>query len=136
MNTPEVTKKGGRRYKTLRQRRAIAFLAENGGNVSAAMRAAGYSKISAATPKKLTTSKSFAELAEEFLPDNMLLKVHTEGLQATRIHTSHTEPDQEVPDYLVRHKYLQTGYQVKGRIKENGGVAIQFNIGDDRQRYA
>lgn len=39
------------------------------------------------------------------LPDDLLSRIHREGLEATR--------DDE-PDYGVRHKYLDTAYKLKG----------------------
>lgn len=37
-----------------------------------------------------------------------LMGVLVEGLRATKIKTSMTEPDREVPDHPTRHKYLET----------------------------
>lgn len=70
---------------TVRQRKAVQNLAENGGIVSKAMRDAGYSEISSATPKKLTNSKGFQELMGEALSDKNLLKKHTELLNSSRL---------------------------------------------------
>mgnify|MGYP001563744991 CR=1 FL=1 len=61
---------------TIKQKRAVAILAENGGSVSAAMREAGYSDISAATPKKLTESDGWQELMQKYLPDKLLARKH------------------------------------------------------------
>lgn len=47
---------------TIKQKKALKNLVENGGNVSKAMRDAGYSPETASDPKKLTTSKGFQEL--------------------------------------------------------------------------
>lgn len=61
---------------TERQKAAITNIVENGGNVSKAMRDAGYSHETAKTPKKLTESiayKDFQALAETYLPDDLLL---------------------------------------------------------------
>lgn len=46
---------------TLKQKKAIALLVENGGNVSRAMREAGYSPNTAKNPNKLTDSISYRE---------------------------------------------------------------------------
>lgn len=105
---------------TIKQKKAFVKFIENHGNMRQAMLAAGYSEVSADNPTlNLASSKGWKELLEEYLPDDTLLKVHKEGLQATKIHTSHTEPDKEVPDFAVRHKYLETGLKVKGKIKED-----------------
>lgn len=70
---------------TERQKKAIAKVAENGGNVSKAMRESGYSRITSATPKKLTGSKAWEELMEKHLPDQELAKVHRAMLNAHSI---------------------------------------------------
>lgn len=102
---------------TMRQELAIAKIAETGGNVGAAMRAAGYSKVSSNTPAKLLKSKGFEELMKKHLPDSMLARVHSDGLKATKYESQLTGRGEselvEVPDYAVRHKYLDTAYKVK-----------------------
>ena len=44
----------------------------------------------------------------EALPDELLARVHLEGLEATK------GGESEEPDYAVRHKYLDSAYKVKG----------------------
>ena len=77
------------------------------------------------------------------MPDRDLAKVHKEGLKAGRkIFKNNNETNQieEVgfePDYLVRHKYLETAYKIKSKFpKEAPGVAIQVNIDKYREQYA
>lgn len=104
---------------TMRQELAFAKLAETGGNVGAAMRAAGYSKASSNTPAKLLKSKGFEALMKKHLPDSLLAKVHNEGLKATKYESQLTGKGEseivEVPDYAVRHKYLDTAYKIKSK---------------------
>lgn len=101
---------------TIRQKRAIIEVVK-GSNISQAMRKVGYSKETAKRTNKLTASTAWPELMEKYLPDLKLAQVHAEGLDATKIKTSLTEPDLEVADYPTRHKYLETGYKIKNRIK-------------------
>ena len=96
---------------TLKQKKALDLLVGNGGNVTKAMRDAGYSENTANTPQKLTESDGWQELLEEYLPDSLLMKVHKEGLEATR----NGGEAGEVPDYAVRHRYLDTGLKVKNK---------------------
>lgn len=67
---------------TLRQLAAMEKVAESGGkkSVSRAMREVGYSPITAATPKKLTGSKTWENLMEKHLPEKELAKIHNELL--------------------------------------------------------
>src|SRR5579859_6381440 len=51
---------------TTKQKRAVANMVENGGNVSKAMRDAGYSPATAKTPKKLTATRGFNDLLAEY----------------------------------------------------------------------
>ncbi len=61
-------------------------LAENGGNVSKAMKDAGYSKQTAKTPQKLTESKSFVEMLNEMgLDDASIARKHQELLNSQRM---------------------------------------------------
>lgn len=97
--------------------------------ISKAMVEAGYTPATAKSPQKLTMSKGWAKLMEEYFPDEDLVKVHKEGLHATRIFSSHTEPDKEVPDHPTRHKFLETAYKLKRYIGDkNDGQQDQPNI--------
>lgn len=72
---------------TIKQAGAIKELVEKGGKISIgkAMRNAGYSSKTAKNPKKLTDSKAWDELMEEYLPDRELAKVHHGLLKSMRI---------------------------------------------------
>lgn len=109
---------------TTKQRRAAKKLLENPGvGISRIMREVGYSPATAQNPSDLTESKGWKELMEQYLPDATLARVHMEGLSATRMSTSLTAPDIELPDFPTRHKYLETGYKLKGKLtpKDEGG---------------
>jgi hypothetical protein len=66
---------------TEKQQRALENLVENGGNVSRAMRDAGYSENTAKTPSKLTTSKGYQDLLDAYLPDDMLLRALSDDIE-------------------------------------------------------
>ena len=58
---------------TVKQKKAINNIVENGGNISKAMRDAGYSEQTAKTPQKLTESVGFKEqLAEYGLTESLI----------------------------------------------------------------
>lgn len=60
----------GKKYKvkpSIKCKKAVANMVENGGNVSKAMRDAGYSEETAISPKKLTDSKGFKTEAKPFV---------------------------------------------------------------------
>ena len=114
---------------TPKQKRA-SKLVEEGRTLGEAMVKAGYSPNTAKAPTKLTRSKGWQKLMEKKLPDSKLLKIHNQALEATKIISSHTEPDYAVPDIPTRLKAVELGYKVKGRL---GGktIAQQFNVGGD-----
>lgn len=67
---------------TQRQRKAVDKLVENGGNVSKAMEAAGYSKATAKTPQKLTESKGFLEVLDDYgLTEGLIVNALKEDIQ-------------------------------------------------------
>ena len=70
---------------TVKQKKALDILAGNGGSVGAAMREAGYSAVTADTPKKLTESKAFKEIFGEYITDEDLAQKHKELLNASRL---------------------------------------------------
>ena len=93
-----------------KQKKVLAIALKNAGKLQPAMKEAGYAKGYAKNPKELTETKSWAVLLKEYLPDDLLTKVAQEGLEAT------TEPGGKLPDYVVRHKYLETALKMKNKL--------------------
>lgn len=106
---------------TEKQKRAFKELVENGSTKKEAMIKAGYSENTAKAPTKMTDSKGWENLMAEYLPDDLLSKVHNEGLEATKgvfknnNETKKVERVDEEPDFGVRHKYLDTAYKLKNK---------------------
>lgn len=113
---------------TIKQKLALSKLAENGGNFYQAMVDAGYTPITASTPKKLTNSKGWNELMEQYFPDDILADLHRQGLYAVKKDHSMTGPDEWIPDMPTRKQFIELAYRLKGRMKEN---INQFNVGGD-----
>lgn len=104
---------------TLRQKKALDRIVENGGNVSKAMRDAGYSPATAKTPQKLTESKAFLEIMQEAgVTDEKLTQVIKEGLDATKPIVMGKDSNEAfvdvIPDHPTRHKFLETSLKIKG----------------------
>jgi len=117
---------------TMKQKLAFKKTVENGGFVSPAMKNARYSPAMAKNPQKLTKSKGWHELMNEFLPDDSLILVHAEGLMANKVISvkivgakanEATDDFIEVPDHPIRKQYLELAYRIKGRL----GVDTQIN---------
>jgi hypothetical protein len=125
---------------TVKQRKAIAKIAENGGNVSKAMREVGYSPATASTPGKLTESVGYKELIEEYLPDLHLLDKHREFLDSPRtikrvVKGIVVEVTEETDTNAVR--ALDMAYKLKGKYGENttNNVLIVQVSDASSQRY-
>jgi hypothetical protein len=114
---------------TIKQKLAVQKTVENGGSVSRAMLDAGYKPATAKNPSKLTESKAWPALLEKYLPDEKLLATHDEALEATKIFSSHTEPDKEIPDHPTRLKAVELAYKVKNKyIQADTQINMQVNF--------
>jgi len=101
----------------LRIKRVFAKVLENRGcDIGKAMLEEGYAPNTAKNPMNITESKSWEMLLEKELPDELLTDVAKDGLRATMVKTSLTEPDRTLPDYSVRQRYLETALKMKGRL--------------------
>ncbi len=106
-----------------KMRKVLTEVVENSSTLKAAMLKAGYSPNTAIKPTQITKTKTWQALLEETIPDNRLQEVLREGLGATRTISAVTGSQAtggtvdfiEVPDYGVRHKYLDTAYKLKGK---------------------
>lgn len=129
---------------TVRQIKAAQYIAQ-GDSASKAMIKAGYTPASAKNPKNLTGSQSFLEIMEKHgITDDKITQVLNEGLAATKTIAMGKDEDAFVdvqPDYMVRHKYLETALRLKGHSKETpssntivipilGGSSVQTNNGN------
>lgn len=71
---------------TIRQKRVIRKLVENGGNVSKAMRESGYKESTINSPSVVTKSKAFIKIMEEAgLTDTFLAKTQNNLARSARI---------------------------------------------------
>jgi len=67
---------------TIKQKLVATKLVGTGGNISQAMREAGYKEGTINTPQKVTESKGFQQLMTKILPENLVLKTHKQLLTA------------------------------------------------------
>ena len=68
-----------------------------------------------AKPSIQKALKPILKSIADSLPDEDLIKVHKEGLQASeKVFSKEGELLSEKPDYGVRHKYLDSAYKIKG----------------------
>lgn len=113
---------------TRKQKIAFREVVENGRSKRQAMKIAGYSEALQNVPSKVTESKGWKELEKEYLGDDILAKVHREGLNACN-------KDGDA-DHNVRHKFLDTAYKIKGRYQDKGqptNININLNLKEDEK---
>lgn len=125
---------------TTKQKAAFKQTLKNGGNVSQAMETVGYSPATYHNPSNLTESDGWKELCKKAgLTEEELIRVAKEGLAANKIVSANityghadekTNDFIEVPDFAVRHKYLETGLKMVGGLQsdDSGKVAVQVNF--------
>lgn len=130
--------------------RKVALTMKSGGkepSIAKVMREVGYSPRTARNPNKLTDSDGWKELMEKYLPDELLSRKLAEGLEANKqlatrvvfkkdaptsqsahelpLATSTTDDFIEVPDYLTRHRYLETALKATGKLTTNLDITTQ-----------
>lgn len=66
----------------------------------------------------------------ERIPDDLLEKAHIEGLKATAIRFTPEGEQLDVPDFATRHKYVDSGYKLKGAYAPEKSVSINVNVED------
>jgi hypothetical protein len=103
----------------LRAKKAFLIAVENGGRISPAMREAGYSPATAENPSKLTKTKAWQDLMEEYLPESLLAKKHKELLtvpiKRTRKINGTAVVEEESLDVQAVSKGLDMAYKLTGK---------------------
>lgn len=113
-----------------------------GRSISSSMVKHGYSKSTAKNTGKLTNTKGWKYLVDKYISETKLAKVHAEGLAATKYESRLTGKGEseiiEVPDFSVRHKYLESGYKVRGKYTgdQTNNVLVINVSGESARRYA
>lgn len=104
---------------TIKQKKAFDNVVENGGNISKAMKDAGYSNATSHTPQKLTESVGWKELMETYLPDSLLGEKHRELLEVPKkvrhYKKGELESEYEELDSQAISRGLDMAYKLKGK---------------------
>lgn len=109
---------------TIKQRKALDLMVENGGNASRAMIDANYSPATAHTPQKLTESIGFKELCDE------------RGLTESFLVEALVSDIEEKPKN--RKAELELGFKVIGKLQdkpEGNKTLIVMISGESAKRY-
>lgn len=81
------------------------------------------SVISAENLTKPSIQNAIKSIAER-IPEDLLEKVHLEGLSAT---------NDGMPDYGIRHKYLDSAYKLKGSYAPDKSVSLNIEAQMDNE---
>jgi len=118
---------------TLKQKKTFKAMVENGGNVSRAMRKSGYSSAMAKNPQKLTRSKGWSELMDEYLPDELLARKNLALLNKTetkrvldRNSGGYVTIKTKEIDAAAVARGLDMAYKIKGKYGEPSRINIAF----------
>jgi hypothetical protein len=106
----------------IKQKRVLNEMLKNGGKSYPAMVKAGYSPNYAKNPGKLEATKTWQELLEHDLPDDLLSSVAKEGLKAT---IPNGITGRKRPDYLTRQKYLETSLKMRGKLIDRHDITSE-----------
>ena len=107
-----------------RQKLLAEYMAKNIGiSMKQAMINLGYSE-SYAHSGQMKKTDTWKRLMRKYLPDRKLVKVVESGLGANRVISSFSGKQAtgattdfiEVPDFAVRHKFVETALKMKGRL--------------------
>ncbi len=126
---------------TTKQIKAVNEIITNHSSVKEAMKKAGYAKGSIAnTTSNLTHSKGFRELMEQMgISDEKLAQRLNEGLDATKAVVMGTKSNDSFvdiqPDYLTRHKYIETSLKIKGYARESSETNVYQLIQEQKNHY-
>jgi len=125
----------------IRQKKVAIDVVVNGSSMAVAMKKAGYSKAYSTHPEKLTRTRSWQELIEEYLPDSLLTKKHNELLNKKEQIVVRNGKESEIIvtdeiDVNAVKAGVEMGYKLKGRFApdkiEHTITAVRIiNYGDN-----
>ena len=98
---------------TVKQKKALGNVLVNGGNITQAMRDAGYSEATVNNPKNLTRSTAWQDLMETYLPDDMLLRALSDDIENKEAN---------------RKAELELAFKLKGKMVDRSEVNASIEV--------
>lgn len=129
---PESRRKFTRPNTARKHKKVLDNLSENGGNIGKAILDAGYSESIAKTPQKITESKTFLEVLEDALPDDLLSSHHKELLEQRRI--EYFVFPKKMEDEEIKAHVLAAGLKVIVIRESDKGKLAFYSISDPQAR--
>jgi len=111
---------------TKQEKKFVEIKAETGNGTLAVREAFGIEDDNYAAVKasRLLRKDNIVKSIEERLPDDLLDRVHLEGLEATNVRFTPEGEQIKVPDFATRHKYLDTAHKLKGTYAPDKHVTV------------
>lgn len=133
------------RQLTKKQKGFVKDYIKTGNGVQSALKnydVATYETAGVIATENLEKPKIIQAIQDAF-PNELLAKVHLEGLNASRELVKDGEVLVSIPDFAVRHKYLDSAYKLKGLYADDKPLPppqlnVMINLGDGekiRQEY-
>ena len=97
-----------------------------------AIKKAGYSQSTADTPSRITKTKTWEELLDQYLPDKLLTRVAKQGLKSTTYRDINGRTE-EIPDRATQQRYLETALKMRGKLTDkvdvtSNGKVVEFKL--------
>ncbi len=113
---------------TNQDKKFVKELVETGNKQESAQNAYGiedpnYAGVKASRMLSKDKIQNAIQSLADRIPDDLLEKVHLEGLVAGKMVGETLEPD-----YAVRHKYLDSGYKLKGAYAPEKSINLDINV--------
>lgn len=120
---------------TRKQAKFVEAYIETGVGAQAAKKAYDIAPGDENTPRSIAsenlTKPNVLRAIEDALPDDLLRKVHTEGLFATKgVYVDGARVDEDA-DFATRAKYLDMAYKVKGTYAAQKHVSLNLEVKEE-----
>ena len=122
---------------TIKQKKVAKKVLQEGKSVSRAMRESGYATTTAKNPQKLTESKGWQEMMDQYVAEDELAKIHRQQLNATKV-LIYNKKRYLLPDNDARIRALDLGYKIRGKYKPTQIEMRSFDgwMPEELEKYA
>lgn len=116
----------------LQHKKVFKRLVENGGSLRQAIKQEGYSDAVADNPQKITKSKSWKQLLDQYLPEDKLLKLHDQQLNSWKLQSMLFQ--KQVDDESIFELMEQVNCVVKKVVEIPTGKLVFYITPDNQSR--
>lgn len=116
----------------IKHKRVLKYMSENGSSMKEALIACGYSKSVSEAPSKVTGTKSWKQLLNQYLPEDKLLKVHEQQMNSWKLQSMLFQ--KQVPDEDIFELMEQVNCVVKKVVEIPTGKLVFYITPDNQSR--